>query len=109
MTDNEVLSLLCWGIEYSRKERKATSILSGSSQEALQRITYIRGLKDRFHSGQVCHAEHVPTHQVRLLWPIQSSHLKVPRFNLKAPSPLSPHLILTLWAAGAGELFPSSK
>ena len=46
MTDNEVLSLLCWGIEYSRKERKATSILSGSSQEALQRITYVRGLKD---------------------------------------------------------------
>lgn len=46
MMDNEVLSLLCWGIKYSRKERKARSIFSGSSQEALQRIIYIIGLKD---------------------------------------------------------------
>ena len=47
--------------------------------------------------------------RVQLLWHIQSSHLNLPRFNLKAPSPLSPHLILTLQAAGAGELFPCYK
>lgn len=47
--------------------------------------------------------------EVWLSWHIQSSHLDLSRINLKALSNLSLHLILTWWAAGAGELFPFYK
>lgn len=46
MMDNEVMSLLYLDGKYSRKERKARSILPGPLQEALQRTTYISTLKD---------------------------------------------------------------